>query len=159
RLGRPQSNYSAYRAATVRERFVENARPTKSLGQRSELMQAFPAETAIAEPMTGVRKAAIFLISLGEKASSDIIPQLPEKELRLVSTEITRLDRSISAEQSEQVLEEFHRLKTAGDSTTRGGAECAQKLLTSALGAAPASQLMERITQSPQSRSDRYASA
>jgi flagellar motor switch protein FliG len=122
-------------------------------------MSPTQSEAKSPETMTGIRKAAIFLISVGEKASADIIRQLPEKDLQLVSTEITRLDGTIPAEQLEAVLEEFQQMKAAGDSVACGGTEYASKMLINAFGPAPAGRLMDRIVKTARTRDDRHIGA
>ena len=64
------------------------------------------------ERIKGIRKAAILLISLGDTAGAEILRQLPDSELQLVSMEIARLD-SVPPDQLETVLEEFRQLKLA----------------------------------------------
>jgi flagellar motor switch protein FliG len=98
------------------------------------------------EHLSGVRKAAMLLIVLGEQASSDILKQLSEDEIQKVSREVARLT-SISAEQAEDLLNEFHHITTAGDYVARGGIEYARKLLTRAFAPDVAKRLLDRLTK------------
>ncbi len=68
--------------------------------------------TSMAPALAGPRRAAILLIALGEQASAEMVKNLNEDEVHLVSREIARLD-AVSAEQAEVVLEEFHQLLMA----------------------------------------------
>jgi flagellar motor switch protein FliG len=98
------------------------------------------------EHLSGVRKAAMLLIVLGEQASSDILKQLSEDEIQKVSREVARIT-SISAEQAEDLLNEFHHITTAGDYVARGGIEYARKLLTRAFAPDVAKRLLDRLTK------------
>ncbi len=60
----------------------------------------------------GLRKAAILLVSLGDQASGEILRQLEEDEVQIVSREVARLS-AITSEQSEAVLEEFNQMAIA----------------------------------------------
>ncbi|HOK47773.1 MAG TPA: flagellar motor switch protein FliG, partial [Bryobacteraceae bacterium] len=61
---------------------------------------------ASTEPLTGIQKAAILLVSLGDQVSAEILKELEEDEVQKVSQEVARLG-SVSAEQAEAVLQEF----------------------------------------------------
>ena len=63
----------------------------------------------------------------------EIIKQLSEDEVQLVSREIARLD-SISAEHAETLLEEFYQMNMAHDFVVRGGMDYAKKMLHQAFG-------------------------
>ena len=82
------------------------------------------AEAKGGEQLTGIRKAAMLLILLGDKTSAEIIKLLSEEEVHLVSREITRLE-SISAEHAETLLEEFYQMNMAHDFVVRGGMDYA----------------------------------
>ena len=73
----------------------------------------------------------MLLVVLGENASAILLQQLNEDEVQKVSREVAKLT-SISAEQAEKVLEEFHHISTAGDYVARGGMDTARKLLMTA---------------------------
>lgn len=98
------------------------------------------------ESLTGLRKAAMLLIVLGEQASSDILQHLNENEVQRVGREVARLT-AISAEQAETVLNDFHHISTAGDHVARGGIEYARKLLTRAFAPEVAKRLLEQLTK------------
>src|ERR1700743_3337063 len=102
------------------------------------------ATTKAAELLSGIRKAAMLLILLGDKASAEIIKQLSEDEVQLVSREIARLD-SISSENAEVLLEEFYQMNMAHDFVVRGGMDYARKMLQSAFGPEVAKRLIDRL--------------
>jgi flagellar motor switch protein FliG len=64
--------------------------------------------------LSGVTKAAILLVILGEDAASDIYRHLPPGEVEQITKEIAGLQYVDSAT-GLQVLEEFHRLVVTGD--------------------------------------------
>src|SRR2546421_13076247 len=92
-----------------------------------------PAADRRYDSFSGVRKAAMLLISLGDQASAKIVCQLSEDEVQRVSKEVARI-RSISSEKLEVVLEEFHNLTIANDYVMNGGFEYARKMLVAAFG-------------------------
>src|SRR6185312_14735775 len=99
------------------------------------------------ETLSGLRKAAMLLIVLGEQASADILMQLSEDDVQRVSREVARIT-AISSEQAEAVLNEFHQVSTARDFATRGGMEYARKLLTRAFPADVARRLLDHLQRS-----------
>ncbi len=97
-------------------------------------------------PPTGLRKAAILMVLLGEDAASQIYRHLPPSEVEQVTEEITALD-FVNPETALLVLEEFQRLVITGDYVNQGGTEYANKLLVKAFGKEGASELLRQVTQ------------
>lgn len=102
--------------------------------------------TRAEEPLTGLRKAAMLLIVLGEQTSAEILPHLSEDEVQKVSKEVAKIT-AISAEQAESVLQQFHHLSTAGDYVARGGIDYARKLLLRAFNPDQAKKLLDRLAK------------
>ncbi len=98
------------------------------------------------ESMSGVRKAAMLLILLGDKVSAELVKQFSEEEVQLVSREVARLE-SITAEQAETLLEEFYQMNMAHDFVLRGGLDYAKKMLNSAFGSEVAKKLIDRLSK------------
>jgi flagellar motor switch protein FliG len=98
------------------------------------------------DTVSGLRKAAMLLIVLGEETSSDLLLQLSEDEIQKVSREVSRIT-AISAEEAENLLNEFHQITTAGDYVTRGGFDFARKVLTRAFTPDVAKRLLDRLTK------------
>jgi len=96
------------------------------------------------EALSGLRKAAMLLIVLGEQSSADILPQLTEDDVQRVSREVAKIT-SISSEQAENVLNEFHQISTARDFASRGGLEFSRKLLTRAFPPDVARRMLDRL--------------
>jgi flagellar motor switch protein FliG len=98
---------------------------------------------------TGLRKAAILLVLLGEDAASEIYRNLPQSEVEQITQEIATLDY-VNPEIALSVLEEFHRLVLTGDYISQGGTEYANKLLVKAFGKEGASELLRQVSQAAQ---------
>ncbi len=96
------------------------------------------------EAIPGVRKAAILLVSLGEDASAELLRQLEEDEVQLVSREIARMN-SVTSEQAEAVLDEFHQMSLAHDYVLKGGLDYARKILNAAYGPESAKRVLDRL--------------
>ncbi len=92
----------------------------------------------------GVRKAAVLLIQLGKDRAAQVMAHLGDAEVEAISAEIARLD-AVTADESSQVLSEFHDLATAHAHVTQGGFGFAQQLLEQSLGPERAKEIMERL--------------
>lgn len=94
--------------------------------------------------LTGVRKAAILLVLLGEDASSKVFQALPETDLHKVTEAIAELE-TVRPETALQVLEEYQRLSMTQEYMAQGGKEYAHRLLVKAFGDDGAKALMEQV--------------
>jgi flagellar motor switch protein FliG len=98
------------------------------------------------ELISGVRKAAMLLVLLGEEASAQLLKELSEDEVQMVSREVARLS-TISTEEAESVLEEFYQLAMAREYVARGGIDYARKVLMTAFGPETAKKLVDRLVK------------
>jgi flagellar motor switch protein FliG len=98
------------------------------------------------ETMRGARKAAILLMTLGEQASAELMRQFTEEEVQTVSREVARLG-SVSADQTEAVLEEFHQMAVARDYVIKGGLDHARRMLVTAFGPEMAEKILHRLSR------------
>ncbi len=96
--------------------------------------------------MTGVRKAAILMVLLGDEAASALYKHLSEEDLRQVTAEIAELEY-ISPETAAVVLQEYHRLALTQQYLSQGGPDYAQRLLVKAFGETGARNLLEQVMQ------------
>ncbi len=101
--------------------------------------------------LSGKQKAAIFLVILGPEVSSTIFKYLKEDEIEQLTFEIARIDKVEPAEK-ERVLSEFQELMMAQEFITSGGIDYAREVLEKALGSQKASDVINRLTSSIQSR-------
>jgi len=83
--------------------------------------------------LTGVQKAAILLIALGDQASAELLKHLTEEQVQSVSSAIANLP-SVSAADAEAVLEEFYAATSDANRVGRGGIAYAKRILTGAFG-------------------------
>jgi flagellar motor switch protein FliG len=100
----------------------------------------------VTESATGLRKAAILLVLLGEDAASGVYRHLPQTEVEKITQEIAALDY-VDPGTALLVLEEFHRLVLTGDYISQGGTEYANKVLVKAFGKDGASELLRQVSQ------------
>ena len=97
-------------------------------------------------PASGLRKAAILMVTLGEDAASEIYRYLPQREVEQITQEITTIN-FVEPETGLAVLEEFDRLILTGDYITQAGVEYANKVLVKAFGKEGASELLRHVSQ------------
>src|SRR5215467_15478000 len=93
---------------------------------------------------SGVRKAAILMVVLGDQASAEVMKQLEEEEVHLIGREMARIP-AISAEQAEAILEEFYQMSLAHEYVHKGGLDYARKVLMNAFGPEQAKKLLDRL--------------
>ena len=99
------------------------------------------------EQLTGLRKAAILMVMIGDEASSGILRELDEEEVQQIGREIARV-QTLTSEQAEGVLEEFYQMGIAHDYVVKGGLDYARKVLNSAFGADQAKKMLDRLVKS-----------
>jgi flagellar motor switch protein FliG len=100
----------------------------------------------VTAPGSGLQKAAILMVSLGEDAASEIYRHLPPGEVEQITKEISRLDH-VNPETGLAVLEEFERLVMTGQYVSQGGTEYANKLLIKAFGKEGAGELLRQVAE------------
>lgn len=98
------------------------------------------------------KKASAVIISLGTETASVIYKYLREEEIEQLTLEIAML-QDLTAEQTEQCLDEFYNLCLAQKYVTEGGIEYAKEILNKALGPQAASNLIERVNKTIKTRS------
>jgi len=96
------------------------------------------------EKPSGLRKAAVLLVMLGDEVSGEILRNLDDEEAALIGGEITKVE-AVSPEQAESVLEEFYQMALAHDYVVKGGVDYARKLLVNAFGPDQAKRLLDRV--------------
>jgi flagellar motor switch protein FliG len=99
------------------------------------------------QKLKGARKAAVLLITLGDKAASEVLRHLTPADVQQITAEIASL-QYVPREVSAQILEEFNDLVAAQEFVTPGGSEYAGKLLEAAFGEEEAKRLLTRSLHS-----------
>ena len=99
------------------------------------------------EVFTGIRKAAIAVVTLGDEVAAEVFRFLGEDEVQTVGREISKLNK-VTPEQAERILQEFHEMSMAQDYLMSGGVEYAKRVLNSAFGADRARSIIDRVMKS-----------
>jgi flagellar motor switch protein FliG len=100
--------------------------------------------------LSGIRKAAIIIMALGEEASAKVFKFLNEDEIERVAREVAVLG-TVQAETNVAVLEEFCQLVVATEYMTSGGVEHARRLLSKTLGPEQSRRMIDRVVKSSSS--------
>ena len=99
------------------------------------------------EIFSGLRKAAIAIVTLGDEVAAEVFRYLNEEEIQALGREISKLSK-VSPEQAEKVLQEFHEMSMAQDYLMSGGVEYAKRVLNSAFGVDRARSIIDRVMKS-----------
>lgn len=103
------------------------------------------------DKMSGRKKAAILIMSMGPEVASKIFKHLSDDEIEQLTLEIANMNK-ISSELKDDVMNEFHQLALAHDYISRGGINYAREILEKALGPQKAAAIINRLTASLQVR-------
>jgi flagellar motor switch protein FliG len=95
---------------------------------------------------SGLNKAAVLMVLLGEETASHIFRNLPEADVHQLTERIAEL-KHIKSETAISVLEEYHKLTLTQGYITEGGPDYAKKLLVKAFGDTGAQQLLEQVSR------------
>ena len=107
-------------------------------------MTTTPALTTMS--MTGVRKAAIMLVQFGKEHSAQILANMSEKEVELISAEVARLGK-LEPGSVDDVMDEFYAMATTRYAGA-GGIDYARELLEASLGKERAGLILDRLAAS-----------
>ncbi len=94
--------------------------------------------------VTGSRKAAILLMTLGPEIASEVIKNLSDRKIQKIGVEIASIN-SVKSRERREVLQEFIELNKGREFAIEGGIDCAKTLLNGALGSQRANKLLEGI--------------
>lgn len=93
--------------------------------------------------LTGAEKAALLLISIGEKKAAQIMKHLDEKELEEVAVEIAK-KTDVKGNEVGFVIEDFYQSMQAKDYISKGGLDYAKKALEEAWGHQKAEEIIQK---------------
>ncbi len=102
------------------------------------------AQVKTQEQLSGARKAAIVLLTLGKDAAAKIIKGLKESDIEKIAMEMANLG-PVSKQLQEQVLAEFTGALASGAQIAGGGEDKVAEILEAAIGKAKASEIVARI--------------
>ncbi|MGL5311695.1 MAG: flagellar motor switch protein FliG [Peptostreptococcaceae bacterium] len=94
--------------------------------------------------ISGIRKTAILLMTLGNEAASEIIKKLPDRQIQKIGVEIANI-KTITASERREILLEFAQMKKKKEFILEGGLDFAESLINGALGSQKADKLLEGI--------------
>lgn len=94
--------------------------------------------------ISGVRKAAILMMSVGDDLSRILFQNLQTNEVQVLVDEIAQT-RDVPPQEQIQVLTEFYHLMESQQVMLQGGPEAAERMLTEAFGKERAEELMSQI--------------
>jgi flagellar motor switch protein FliG len=97
--------------------------------------------------LSGVRKAAVLLVAVGEELAKEILRALPEVDVQRLTEELADL-RGITPEMSGGILEEFWQLLETQNFMVHGGLDYASRLLMETFGKERADDLLMLVRRS-----------
>jgi len=106
-----------------------------------------PSRKRLADNVSGVRKAAILLVAVGEELAKEILRALPEADVQRLTEELADL-RGVTPELSSDILEEFWELLETQNFMVHGGLDYASRLLVETFGPQRAEDLLTLVRRS-----------
>src|SRR5689334_2431883 len=103
------------------------------------------------EGRTGVERAAILLLTLGEQEAAQVLKHMGAREVQKVGAAMTRLT-GVSRDEVTEVLSEFTTLVETQTSVGVGVDDFLRKVLVDALGQEKAASVIDRINLGPTSK-------
>jgi flagellar motor switch protein FliG len=97
-----------------------------------------------AQALKGTHKTAILLLALGDKFTSEMFKRMDRSEIALISKAMMELD-TVSKEQVEYVIKEFHGSMISGQELISGGQTAVKRLLMKNLDADTAKYIMDAL--------------
>ena len=97
--------------------------------------------------MSGVRKAAVLLVAVGEDLAKEVLRVLPETDVQRLTEELADL-RGITPDLSAEIMEEFWQLLETQNFMVHGGLDYASRLLVDAFGKQRAEDLLLMVRSS-----------
>jgi flagellar motor switch protein FliG len=113
----------------------------------AEQNQNAAARRQLTVNMSGVRKAAVLLVAVGEELAKEILRALPEADVQQLTEELADL-RGITPEMSAGILEEFWGLLDTQNFMTHGGLDYASRLLIKTFGKERADDMLMLVRRS-----------
>ncbi len=99
--------------------------------------------------LTGVRKAAVLLLSLDQDQAAEVLKRLPAEAVEEVSREIASIGE-VPVGTRKEVFTEFYNTALANSYVAEGGLEYAKSLLRKSLSSADAERVIKQVTQQVQ---------
>jgi len=103
------------------------------------------SSTAVAD-LSGARKAAILLMSLGTDRAADMLRRMSEAEVEAILREIADIEH-VGVELVDDVVADFAQTASMKGSITSGGAQVARQLLLAVMGSDRALEFVEKMPE------------
>lgn len=100
--------------------------------------------------ISGLRKAAIFVLTLEQSVATEILKQLDEVQIEELSRELAGLG-PVTQQMRDDVMAEFYQLALARSYADEGGWDYAKSLLAKSLPADQANKIIDQVNQAIQS--------
>ena len=97
--------------------------------------------------LSGLRKAAVLLVAVGEEVAREILRALPEADVQRLTEELADL-RGVSPELSFEVVHEFWEMLATQGFIMHGGLDFVSRLLVEAFGQPRADELLTELRRS-----------
>jgi flagellar motor switch protein FliG len=97
--------------------------------------------------LSGIRKAAILLVAVGEELAKEILRTLPEVDVQRITEELAEL-RGITPELSAEIMQDFWELLETQNVMIHGGLDYASRLLIDTFGKERADDLLALVRRS-----------
>ncbi|MEJ5370135.1 MAG: flagellar motor switch protein FliG [Bryobacteraceae bacterium] len=109
------------------------------------ITNALPEKESV-QRYSGLQKAAVLMVTLGEELSGMVLKHLEEDEVAAIGKEVARIP-AITAAEAEGILDEFYQMSMAQDYVMKGGIEYARKMLINAFGPEMATRILDRLVK------------
>lgn len=96
------------------------------------------------DEISGAKKAAVVLMTIGPELSSNILKELSDKQVQRIGVEVANLHK-VTAKERRRILKEFIDVRNSNEFSIEGGIDYAKSLLQGAFDDSKASKLMEGI--------------
>jgi flagellar motor switch protein FliG len=109
------------------------------------ITNALPEKESV-QRYSGLQKAAVLMVTLGDELSGMVLKHLEEDEVAAIGKEVARIS-AITAAEAESILDEFYQMSMAQDYVLKGGIEYARKMLINAFGPEMATRILDRLVK------------
>jgi flagellar motor switch protein FliG len=109
------------------------------------IANALPEKESV-QRYSGLQKAAVLMVTLGEELSGMVLKHLEEDEVAAIGKEVARIP-AITSVEAEGILDEFYQMSMAQDYVLKGGIEYARKMLMNAFGPEMATRILDRLVK------------
>jgi flagellar motor switch protein FliG len=96
---------------------------------------------------SGLRKAAILLVILGDEVAGEVFRHLNEEDVHSIVQELANIEQ-VTPEEAEYVAREFYNIITAHTYVASGGLDYAKRLLVMSMGSESGKRMFDKIISS-----------